>query len=155
MKKILLLFCLLLPSLCIKAEKSYLTVWVGYIVDYPETSSYGQGISITGDIPKEVDDFYNKAQGMHIGDLLTTLSKSGYDVESMTSSEGGVIFLLSKASSTTNAIKGIQSETKNNDDSDAVEIARYNLQGIPVNKNNKGIQIIVYSDYTTKTILVQ
>ena len=35
------------------------------------------------------------------------------------------------------------------------EIARYNLQGIQVNENEKGVQIIVYSNYTTKTVVVQ
>jgi len=38
-------------------------------------------------------------------------------------------------------------------DSDAIEVARYNLQGIPISENEKGIQIIVYSDYTTKTVI--
>jgi hypothetical protein len=34
-------------------------------------------------------------------------------------------------------------------------VARYNLQGIPVKANEKGVQIIVYSNYTTKTIVVE
>lgn len=40
------------------------------------------------------------------------------------------------------------------DDADVREVARYNLQGIPVGKNEKGVQIIVYSNYTTKTVVV-
>ena len=37
--------------------------------------------------------------------------------------------------------------------SDAEEVARYNLSGIPCSPNEKGVQIIVYSDFTTKTII--
>ena len=38
-------------------------------------------------------------------------------------------------------------------DNDAVEVARYNLSGIPCSPNEKGIQIIVYSDFTTKAVI--
>ena len=41
------------------------------------------------------------------------------------------------------------------DGQEAVEVARYNLQGVPVDKNEKGIQIVVYSNYTTKTVIVE
>jgi len=37
--------------------------------------------------------------------------------------------------------------------SDAEEVARYNLSGHPCSPNDKGVQIIVYSDYTTRTII--
>ena len=43
-------------------------------------------------------------------------------------------------------------ESPNNDD--AVEVARYNLSGLPCSPNEKGVQIIVYSDFTTRTIVV-
>lgn len=47
--------------------------------------------------------------------------------------------------------------TANGDKSDifeeAVEITRYDLQGRPCKPNAKGVQIIVYSDFTTKTII--
>ncbi len=44
-----------------------------------------------------------------------------------------------------------------NDDSDidADEVARYNLSGYPCSPSDKGVQIIVYSDFTTKTVIVQ
>ena len=38
-------------------------------------------------------------------------------------------------------------------ESNKVEKGRYNLQGLPISENEKGIQIIVYSNYTTKTII--
>ena len=39
------------------------------------------------------------------------------------------------------------------DSGDAEEVARYSLSGRPCTPTEKGVQIIVYSDYTTKTIL--
>lgn len=33
------------------------------------------------------------------------------------------------------------------------EVARYDLQGLPVRADAKGIQIVVFEDYTTKTVL--
>ena len=50
---------------------------------------------------------------------------------------------------------GAIEEISTDDNTEAVEVARYNLQGIPVNENEKGVQIIVYSNYTTKTVVVQ
>ena len=41
------------------------------------------------------------------------------------------------------------------DDEEITEVARYNLQGIPVSESERGVQIIVYSNYTTKTIIVE
>ena len=38
---------------------------------------------------------------------------------------------------------------------DVREVARYNLQGIRCAPSDKGVQIVVYSDYTTKTIIVE
>ena len=40
-------------------------------------------------------------------------------------------------------------------DEKVTEVARYNLQGLPVSEKEKGIQVIVYSNYTTKTVIVQ
>ena len=41
------------------------------------------------------------------------------------------------------------------EDGDPHEVARYNLQGLPVKKHQKGVQIVVFSNYTTKTIIVE
>mgnify|MGYP007101893808 CR=1 FL=1 len=59
-------------------------------------------------------------------------------------------FLLSKTADTSNAI-----QMTTMDDEEVTEIARYNLQGIPVRKSEKGLQIIVFSNYTTKTVVIQ
>ena len=51
---------------------------------------------------------------------------------------------------TPTAVKSIESND-NHDDAD--EVARYNLSGLPCLPNEKGVQIIVYSDYTTRTVI--
>ena len=38
---------------------------------------------------------------------------------------------------------------------EAEEVARYSLSGRPCSANEKGVQIIVYSDFTTKTVIVE
>ena len=38
---------------------------------------------------------------------------------------------------------------------DAEEVARYDLSGRPCPPNSKGVQIVVYSDYSTKTVIEQ
>lgn len=40
-------------------------------------------------------------------------------------------------------------------DGEIEEVARYSLSGLPCNPYDKGVQIIVYSDFTTKTIIVE
>lgn len=54
-------------------------------------------------------------------------------------------------SSNQSRIESVQSD----DNEDAYEVARYNLQGVSVSEKDKGIQIIVYSNYTTKTIIAE
>ena len=53
----------------------------------------------------------------------------------------------------TTAVRGIDT-SRNSTDDDAYEVARYNLSGRPCTLNDKGVQIIVYSDYTTQTTII-
>jgi len=50
-------------------------------------------------------------------------------------------------------VRGIAA-SNNSKNGNAFEIARYNLSGRPCNPTDKGVQIIVYSDYTTQTIII-
>ena len=52
---------------------------------------------------------------------------------------------------TPSAVRGIEANGSSNDD--AEEVARYNLSGHPCSPNEKGVQIIVYSDFTTRTVI--
>ena len=49
------------------------------------------------------------------------------------------------------AVRGIEANGSSNDT--AEEVARYNLSGRPCSPNEKGVQIIVYSDFTTRTVI--
>ena len=50
------------------------------------------------------------------------------------------------------ATRSIEADSRQ---ADAEEVARYDLSGRPCTPNSKGIQIIVYSDFTTKTVIEQ
>lgn len=54
----------------------------------------------------------------------------------------------------TSTVRGINADRRTND-GETEEVARYNLSGYPCTANDKGVQIIVYSDFTTKTIIVE
>ena len=63
-----------------------------------------------------------------------------------------VIYVLSRQTATPTPSDAIEKVT-DLDEQEPREVARYNLQGLPVSDKEKGIQIIVYSNYTTKTII--
>ena len=154
MKKILFLFCFLLANFSVYAQKSYV-----YMVSYHNTMDGDNPtkptIYLSGNVPISIEQYYGKGK-QAFGDVLNMLANEGFVVEqqNMSSKSNGGFYqtcLLSKSSSTTyNAVRSVQIENE-----EIIEIARYNLQGLPVNENEKGIQIIVYSNYTTKTIIVQ
>ena len=151
MKKILLFLLLLGASVCANAQKSYINVCVTNI-----DNTSVQFCHMTGDIP----DGINHNPSMFIGDLLNMLSQYGYEVELMSFSTGNSTlaanYLLSKKSSTDPDNPDIVTYQRDiADDTEAYEVARYNLQGLPINKDEKGVQIVVYSNYTTKTVIVE
>ena len=147
MKKSLLVLCLWMTGLTAMAQKSFVLVRT--------TTSY---IHLGGDVPGDMQGTYTIRQSGRehvegIADVLNQLSKHGLELEQVTPvGDGHLTYLFSKMSSgPANAITRIAVD----DGEEAYEVARYNLQGVPVNKNEKGIQIIVYSNYTTKTIIVE
>ena len=148
MKKFILFFPLFFVGLSLFAQKSYINVAAADLA-----YEYGQYIYLTGNVPSDMKKYYMKVS---IGDILNTLSEKGYVVEFMcnlssgSSSPRGVNYLLSKNDSgSANAIQRVRADI----DEEVTEVARYNLQGMPVTESEKGIQIIVYSNYTTKTII--
>lgn len=59
-------------------------------------------------------------------------------------------FLLSKNNNPTpGAIQTIDS------DEEVTEVARYNLQGQPIREDEPGVQIMVFSNYTSKVVIKQ
>lgn len=54
--------------------------------------------------------------------------------------------------SSSSAVKALEAKAKDNKE-DVKEVARYNLSGRPCSPNEKGIQIIVYSDFSTRIVI--
>ena len=155
MKRILSLIFLCGMIINAYAQKSYVTVYC--------TQNSSRTIILSGDIPSNMergyypDDFPGDYANDCIGDVLNLLAKNGFTVEQMNTTyciEGSsnrvvTTYLLSKPTDPSNAIKRVYDDT----DENVTEVARYNLQGIPISENEKGIQIVVYSNYTTKTFI--
>lgn len=153
MKKVLLLLLLLSTGLAVSAQKSYVTV-----VFYTD---YGQAY-LSGDIPEGVNSAYHMNGGVEswMGKVLNMLAEKDFTVEQMntvayntgsTTMPRQFVFLLSRMSATPT----VGTRIKADNTEEVSEVARYNLQGLPVTESEKGIQIIVYSNYTTKTIIVE
>ena len=128
-------------------QKSYVNV----VADHIYSSIY-QEIYLTGDVPAGIKTHYDGygSNAMTVGVLLNMLAEEGFSVEQMSCAAEGEVILLSRPLSQPERVEHI---TLN--DQDAVEVARYNLQGLPVEKDEKGVQIIVYSNYTTRTVIVE
>lgn len=129
------------------AQKSYVNV---FAFDLNNSSQYAY-CYISGDIP----DGINSYDRYRIGELLNRFAQEGFEVEFVTNAGTATVnFLLSKKSSTTPDNPDVVTYQRDiADDAEVYEVARYNLQGLPVNKDEKGVQIVVYSNYTTKTII--
>lgn len=144
MKKLFISILLLIPSfmsVSILAQKSYVVV----------SRTGSSSTKITGDVPSDMYSSTDDTPAV----VINKLAQRGYIVESvsMTSNEKYLItlYLLSKnLSNTNNSIQQVRA-----DDEEIHEVARYNLQGMAIPPTEKGIQIIVYSNYTTKTVIVE
>ena len=154
MKRYLFSLLLLLVGICAFAQKSYVTVYCA--------QDNTNAIVLSGDIPQSMKNYYlpyefDEYNGYYcIGQVLNLLAGNGFSVEQMntTHNKDQVVvttYLLSKPLGNPNP--DAVSHPKAKDDSKVHEVARYNLQGQPVSKDEKGVQIVVYSNYTTKTVI--
>lgn len=151
MKKSILIILSVIFCVSCFAQKKYLFL-SGDLSTNIDKTTY-----LSGDIPNGYQRSYS-AGDVQVGDLLNQLvTNEGFIIESFSSlsndanSRRIVNILLSRT--TTNEDDAIS--IVHNDDGDVREVARYNLQGMQVNENTKGIQIVVYSNYTTKTVIVE
>ena len=128
-------------------QKSYVNV----VADHIYSSIY-QEIYLTGDVPVGIKTHYDSygSEAMTVGKVLNLLAEEGFVVEQMSCSAECEVILLSRIALDPEAVPHVTA-----DDQEAVEVARYNLQGLPVSEDEKGVQIIVYSNFTTKTIIVE
>ena len=150
MKKILLFLLLALP-LAGFAQKSYVHIYLTEGLKINESFQNGSTLYLTGDIPSGIKDYYYYTQDMTMGRLMTLFGNEGFILEkAFEVGEGEVVIMSRNEGSNPAKIQSVQSE-----DGTPYEVARYNLQGIPVKASEKGVQIIVYSNYTTKTVVVE
>ena len=77
--------------------------------------------------------------------LPETVSFIGEDAFAGCTSLQGIYY----GDSSSSAVRSVESPHH----SDAEEVARYNLAGRPCSPNEKGVQVIVYSDFTTRTVI--
>lgn len=148
MKKLIVLWALLLAvAHTAVGQRSYVNV----VADHIYSSVY-QEIYLTGDVPAGIKTHYDSygSEAMTVGQVLNLLAKEGYLVDQMSCSADGEVIVLSRIALYPDALERVTV-----DDQEAVEVARYNLQGVPVDKDEKGIQIVVYSNYTTRTVIVE
>lgn len=160
MKKIIGLFLLMLVSIGMYAQKSYVLVY-----SYNKFNNLNPmattSCKVAGDVPNGIESSY-----LSLTDALTALGRENYAIESVnvfgpteycTTCTGSntnyytYTIILSKSSNASLKIETISAD----EDSEVYEIARYNLQGKPIDVTERGIQIIVYSNYTTKIIFVE
>lgn len=136
MKKLLVLLALICISVSVFARKQYVFLYADHFQD-GNAYIYLNGAVIDNDasILKPV------------GDVLESLAEKGYTVDSQSATEGKLFVVLSKEGSSTSDAAELK-DTKS-----ISEVARYNLQGQSISAKEKGIQIIVFSDYSTKTLI--
>ena len=79
--------------------------------------------------------------------LSETVSFIGEDAFAGCTSLQGIYY----GENTPSAVRGIEADGNGNNNVE--EVARYNLSGVPCSPNDKGIQIIVFSDFTTRTVI--
>ena len=146
MKKILTVLFLLAIGASAYAQKSYL-----FLSAYHSFNIMPE-ITLSGAVPAGMQKQYNSYSD-YLGDVIEAIAQEGFVVEQMTRADEvtQIIFSKSASSQQANAIARVVADP----DEEVREVARYNLQGIPVGKNEKGVQIIVFSNYTTKTVVVE
>lgn len=155
MKKLLLLGCMFAAAACAFSQKSYVVA-----------TTYGDYIALSGDIPEGIDQGYDSTDfgikygpaSLWVGYVLNLLAEKGFTVEQANTTYGGdrIIYnyLLSRDAAAADTSTPVR-HTSADAGGEVREVARYNLQGRPVGKAEKGIQVIVFSNYTTKTVIVE
>lgn len=104
-------------------------------------------MELFGDLPSDYPSKYGYDEHKDLNDVIKELTERGYQIDKFacSSSTFHLMIIMSKDISTDSSQKMVYNN-------DVTEKARYNLQGMPIRKNEKGIQIVVYSDYSTKII---
>ena len=165
MKKLLCALCLSLAAVSLWAQKEYVIIravvngqdYSSGIVQYktPSFTFSSDAYLLMPSNPGYDENFvvFRRAVDELVAAGFVIEQSNGYGY----GSNGDAMLLVFARQSSGGFDPAGISRVRPDDDTDGEvrEVARYNLQGIPVGKNEKGVQIIVYSNYTTKTVIVE
>ncbi len=150
MKKFILSIAAALALFTATAQRSYVSLYI----NMNSADSRWVSARVSGNVPVSMKDYYAATYDrLTDGDLINMLSAEGFSIDRIAAmGETNCVVIMSKNSS---GDSGIITQNADEYVTDGVEIARYDLQGRLVDENCPGLQIIVYSDYSAKTIIVK
>ena len=143
-------FTLLFGLVCLFgfAQKRYVSIYV----NLNDATSNWVTARISGDVPQGVQTYYAATYDRKTeGDIINMLADRGFVIERI--SGVGDTHSIIIMSSSPNDDSGIVTNMISSSEPNGIEIARYNLQGIKIDEDEPGVQIIVYSNYATKVIV--
>ena len=150
MKKILLSVAAAFALFTATAQRSYVSLYI----NMNAADSKWVSARVSGDIPESMKDYYAATYDrLSDGELINMLANEGFTIDKIAAmGETKCVGIMSKNSSSDSCIitKSADEHTTN-----AVESARYDLQGRLVDDDCPGLQIVVYSDYSAKTVVVK
>ena len=131
------------------AQRGYVSLYI----NMNEADSKWVSARVSGDVPASMKEYYAATYDrLTDGELINMLADEGFSIDRIAAmGDTNCIIIMSKNS---NNESGIITNIRTGN-SDATEIARYDLQGRLIDEDTQGIQIIVYSDYSAKTVLVK
>ena len=150
MKKLLLSIAAAFTLFTATAQRSYVSLYINMnAVDSKWVSA-----RVSGDIPASMKDYYVETYDrLSDGELINMLANEGFTIDKIAAmGETNCVVIMSKNSS---GDSGIITQSVDEQVTNAVEIARYDLQGRLVDDDCPGLQIVVYSDYSAKTVVVK
>ena len=150
MKKLLLSIAAAFTLFMTTAQRSYVSLYIN--MNYADSKWVSARVS--GDIPASMKDYYAATYDrLSDGELINMLANEGFMIDKIAAmGETTCVVIMSKNSSSDS---GIITKSADEQSTNAVEIARYDLQGRLVDDDSPGLQIVVYSDYSAKTVVVK
>lgn len=150
MKKLFLSIAAAFVLFTATAQRSYVSLYI----NMNAADSKWVSARVSGDIPASMKDYYAATYDrLSDGELINMLANEGFTIDKIAAmGETNFVVIMSKNSSSDS---GIITKSTDEQVTNAVEIARYDLQGRLVDNDCPGLQIVVYSDYSAKTVVVK
>ena len=150
MKKFFLSIAAVFTLFMATAQRSYVSLYI----NMNAADSRWVSARVSGDVPVSMKNYYAATYDkLTDGELINMLANEGFTIDKIAAmSETNCVVIMSKNSS---GDSGIITQSADEHSTNAVEIARYDLQGRLVDDDCPGLQIVVYSDYSAKTVVVK